>query len=138
MSNQPKKKKNKNKGSKLLYEVYRSFTYRAKNIEFPVKAGDEHEYICSTCGQRQIVVAKDDGAFPSKITCTNCRSDASSYGDLVENNRTGVVVRNLIRPNFQQFAKLPKGLQNLVLNGLLVFEDEVQDISNKITKTFTV
>lgn len=119
-------KKLKQKYDKLVSEIEskKMFDDRGKGVDV---------YVCEKCGKQFLTRYKDKGVTPFTIKCR--RDDCNAImihrctisEEQVKND--GLVVRNWVRPTFDQLLKLNEGDIEHVLNGGLMLEDELEQKS---------
>ena len=92
-------------------------------------------YVCEKCGKQFYTRYKDKGVTPFTIRCRREACGATMiHRDTISEAQAkndGLVVRNWVRPTFEQLLKLNVGAQEHVLNGGLMLEDELEQQSGK-------
>lgn len=84
-------------------------------------------YICDECGSKYYTRYPDRGVTPFMIACRACglgimlhrEGMSEAYAESV-----GAEVHNWVRPTFRQLLRLSPGMQEHVLKGGLVLEDD--------------
>ena len=84
-------------------------------------------YICDECGAQYYTRYSDKGVTPFTIACRAC-----GHGTMLHRERmsgipaewVGVKVHNWVRPTFRQLLRLSSGMQDHVIMGGLVLEDD--------------
>lgn len=89
-------------------------------------------YVCEKCGGLVLTRYKDKGVTPFTIRCRVCSQGTMVHKDTVSERHAeaiclcqGTKVKEWVRPTLDQLMKMNEGLQDHVLNGGLVLEEEV-------------
>lgn len=93
--------------------------------------GEYNGYVCKNCGYITVTLYKDKGVTPFVIPCEKCGGDAvheisSRYAPPALPGMSEV--KNWVRPTFEQLMKMSQATIDHVLNGGLVFEDELEGL----------
>lgn len=92
--------------------------------------GEYNGYRCEKCGYIVATLYKDKGVTPFIIQCPKCKGMSQhviTSHDAPPEQSNISKVKNWVRPTYEQFLKLPPASQEHVMNGGLVFEEEVTD-----------
>lgn len=116
----------KAKYDKLVAEIESAKVYdgRGKGVDV---------YVCEKCGSQFYTRYKDKGVTPFTIRCRRevCGATmihrSTIYEEEARNCR--LTVHNWVRPTFEQFQTLDKGMQKHVLNGGLMLDEELEQKS---------
>lgn len=109
----------KKRYDKLISGIEKAQMYDGRNKGVDV-------YVCKKCGERFYTRYKDKGVTPFSLTCRKCKATMTHDDTIPERiaNVMGFKVHNWIRPTFEQLQQLSAGMQEHVLDGGLVLEDE--------------
>lgn len=93
--------------------------------------GEYNGYRCDKCGYITATLYKDKGVTPFIIQCEKCGESAvhkitSRSAPPPQKNISPV--RNWVRPTFEQLIKMSDATIQHVLDGGLVFEDELKGL----------
>ena len=110
------------KYSKLVAEIETMRMYDGR--------GEYNGYECEKCGFVTVTLYQDKGVTPFIIRCSKC-------GGAAMHNITSRVappcvpdtyseVKNWVRPTIEQLLKMPPATIDHILNGGLVFEEELE------------
>lgn len=111
-----------NEYNKLVSEIEQTRMYDGR--------GEYNGYTCEKCGYITTTLYKDKGVTPFIIKCPKCG------GAAMHNITTHIAppcvpdryseVKNWVRPTIEQLLKMPPATIDHVLNGGLVFEEELK------------
>lgn len=93
-------------------------------------------YVCENCHKRQYTYYADKGVTPFILRCPWCGGFAQHQQTIpteplaFQSNIPGERIRAWFRPSYEQFLRLDKSLQNHVLKGGLIFEDDMMHPTN--------
>lgn len=90
--------------------------------------GEYNGYRCKKCGYIVATYYKDKGVTPFIIKCPIC--NGTSIHDITSFDAPPQLyniskVKNWVRPTYEQFLKLSPATKEHILNGGLIFEDEL-------------
>jgi len=85
-------------------------------------------YQCERCGKPIVTLYVNKGVTPFVMQCPGCGGNTvHKYSfKTLPYSITGVLVRRWVRPTFEQLLKLNPATIEYVLNGGLVFEEELK------------
>ena len=90
--------------------------------------GEYNGYLCGKCGYIVATLYKDKGVTPFVIQCPKCKGNAqhviTSMGAPPKQSNISKV-KNWVRPTYEQYLNLSPATQEHVMNGGLVFEEEI-------------
>lgn len=111
-----------NEYNKLVSEIEQTRMYDGR--------GEYNGYTCEKCGYITVTLYKDKGVTPFIIKCPKCG------GAAMHNITTHIAppcvpdryseVKNWVRPTIEQLLKMPPATIDHVINGGLVFEEELK------------
>ena len=94
-------------------------------------------YKCKDCGFVFYTRYKDKGVTPFTVRCRNCEHGTAIHDETTTEQMAsflGVNVHDWVRPTFEQLLKLNEGVQEHVLNGGLLLEDELDSDDTNLVK----
>lgn len=94
-------------------------------------------YKCKDCGFVFYTQYKDKGVTPFTVRCRNCEHGTAIHDKTITEQMAsflGVNVHDWVRPTFEQLLKLNEGVQEHVLNGGLLLEDELDSDDTNLVK----
>lgn len=94
-------------------------------------------YVCKKCGKRFYTRYKDKGVAPFTIKCRHCEHGTMTHDQTISEQVANVMafeVHNWVRPTFEQLQKLSDGVQEHVLDGGLMLEDELDSEDESMIK----
>lgn len=117
-------------------ELKRQYDELVENIEdarmFDGRGSGVDVYTCDKCGAKFYTQYVHKGVTPFTILCRTCKHGTAVHRNTislhlwVQLEVVGEKLHNWVRPSFEQLQKLSPGLQQHVLDGGLVLEDELQ------------
>lgn len=117
-------------------EMKRQYDELVENIEdarmFDGRGSGVDVYTCDKCGAKFYTQYVHKGVTPFTISCRTCKHGTAVHRNTislhlwVQLEVVGEKLHNWVRPSFEQLQKLSPGLQQHVLQGGLVLEDELQ------------
>ena len=117
-------------------EMKRQYDELVENIEdarmFDGRGSGVDVYTCDKCGAKFYTQYVHKGVTPFTISCRTCKHGTAVHRNTislhlwVQLEVVGEKLHNWVRPSFEQLQKLSPGLQQHVLDGGLVLEDELQ------------
>lgn len=119
------KKELKKMYGKLVAEIETAKMFDGRNTGVDV-------YVCEKCGFQFYTRYKDKGVTPFTVKCHNCNCGTAIHSKTISEQKANflcVNVHNWVRPTFEQLLKLNDGTQEHVLNGGLMLEDELEQLS---------
>jgi ribosomal protein S27E len=122
MSNKPKKFKisaEEQRYNKMAADIEAAPLYdgRGKGIDV---------YRCQQCGEEQYTYYRDKGVTPFLIRCNKCGQIAQHRTTLKDMGVDHRTLKVWVRPTYEQFTRLERGLRDHVLRGGLVLEEDVK------------
>ena len=93
--------------------------------------GEFHIYECSNCHSSMITAFKDKGVTPFTIKCRACGKVSyheKTVPEVPVEMHSFLGVKYWVRPTYEQFVKLPLNSKEHVLNGGLLFEEELPNV----------
>lgn len=90
--------------------------------------GEFHIYVCMNCHSSMITAFKDKGVTPFTIKCRDCGNVSYHEKTVLEvpvEMHSFLGVKYWVRPTYEQFVRLPLNLREHVMNGGLLFEQEL-------------
>lgn len=91
--------------------------------------GEYNGYRCEKCGYITATLYVDKGVTPFVITCPKCGGAAThtiTANEAPPLNKNISEVKKWVRPNYEQFQKLSSSAKEHVLDGGLIFEEDLQ------------
>ena len=111
-----------NEYNKLVSEIEQTRMYDGR--------GEYNGYTCEKCGYITVTLYKDKGVTPFILKCPKC--GGTSVHSITSRNPPPYIpelyseVKNWVRPTIEQLLKMPLATIDHVLNGGLVFEEELE------------
>ena len=120
--------------TKQIIEQYNRLVSEIEPTQMYDGRGEYNGYTCEKCGFITVTLYKDKGVTPFIIKCPKCG------GTAVHKITTRIAppyvpdtyseVKNWVRPTIEQLLKMPPATIDHVLNGGLVFEEELKGGDN--------
>lgn len=113
---------------KVTKEEYGKVCLKFEGAKIYDGRGEYNGYRCNKCGYIVATYYKDKGVTPFIIQCPKCKGMAYHEITSLEappEQPNISKVKNWVRPTFEQYVKLSPATQEHVMNGGLVFEEEV-------------
>lgn len=121
----------KNMEKETIKRKYNELVASLEDAQMYDGRGEYNGYVCEKCGYITATLYKDKGVTPFIIRCEKCGNAAMHK--ITSRNAPPAApniseVKNWIRPTFDQLMKMSQATIDHVLNGGLVFEDELKGL----------
>lgn len=129
-----------NSGKDRLKERYDNLLSRWGDVLYDGRNKGVDIYICETCKAATFTRYKDKGVTPYIIHCRHCGGMMKHEQTISERSfpKEISIVKNWVRPTFEQMMTMDKATIEHVLRGGLVLEDDIKNQEggeNKIRKS---
>ena len=126
-------KKLRKRYDKMLSQIDNMQIYDGRNKGIDV-------YVCDKCKTEFYTQYKNKGITPFCIKCNKDGCDGTmTHDDTISIQIAAVIgakVHNWVRPSFEQFKTLNRGMQEHILDGGLMLEDDLADSKTAIKDKF--
>ncbi len=116
---------------KAIKAKYEELVSSLENAQIYDGRGVYNGYVCEKCGYITATLYKEKGVTPFIIQCEKCGKAAihkiTSINEPPADPNISEV-KNWVRPTFDQLMKMNQATIDHVLNGGLVFEDELKGL----------
>ncbi len=121
----------KNMEKETIKRKYNELVASLEDAKMYDGRGEYNGYVCEKCGYITATLYKDKGVTPFIIGCEKCGKAAMHK--ITSRNAPPAApniseVKNWVRPTFDQLMKMSQATIDHVLNGGLVFEDELKGL----------
>lgn len=116
--------------TKQITKKYNKLVSEIETIPMYDGRGEYNGYTCKKCGFITVTLYKDKGVTPFVIRCPKC--GGSAMHDITSHNPPPYIpekyseVKNWVRPSLEQLLKMSPATIEHVLDGGLVFEEEIK------------
>lgn len=121
----------KNMEKETIKRKYNELVASLEDAKMYDGRGEYNGYVCEKCGYITATLYKEKGVTPFIIQCEKCGKDAmhkitSRNAPPADPNISEV--KNWVRPTLDQLMKMSQATIDHVLNGGLVFEEELKGL----------